>query len=69
VRSHREIAAREGITDDYVNQLLPLAFLAPSIVEAIVSGRQSPHLSTRELMTRLQLPDNWAEQYRLLAVA
>jgi DNA invertase Pin-like site-specific DNA recombinase len=69
VRSHREIAAREGITAEYVNQLLPLAFLAPRIVEAIVSGRQAPHLSTRELMTRLQIPANWADQHRLLAIA
>ena len=69
VLSHREIAAREGITAEYVNQLLPLAFLAPRIVEAIVSGRQAPHLSTRELMTRLELPANWTDQHRLLAVA
>lgn len=67
VRSHREIAARKRIADDYVNQLLPLAFLAPRIVEAIVA-RQSPHLSTRELMTRLDLPANWADQHRLLGV-
>lgn len=67
VRSHREIAAREGIADDYVNQLLPLAFLAPRIVEAIVAG-QSPHLSTRELMTRLDLPASWSDQHRLLGV-
>lgn len=68
MRSHRELAAGEGIADDYVNQLLPLAFLSPRIVEAIVSGRQSPQLSTRELMTRLDLPANWADQYRPLGV-
>jgi hypothetical protein len=68
VQSQREIAAREGITDDYVNQLMPLAFLAPNIVEAIVAGRQPPHLSTKDLMIRLALPDDWAGQHRLLGV-
>jgi hypothetical protein len=69
VRSHREIAAREGITAEYVNQLLPLGFLAPKIVEAIVNGRQPVHLSTHDLMTRLTLPADWAAQHRLLGMA
>jgi site-specific DNA recombinase len=41
-----EIAKREGLHDSYVRRLVPLAFLAPSIVEAICAGRQ-PRTSPR----------------------
>jgi DNA invertase Pin-like site-specific DNA recombinase len=68
VRSNREIAAQEGVAPEYVNQMLPLGFLAPNIIEAILSGRQPAHLSTQDLVTRLNLPANWAEQHRLLGV-
>jgi hypothetical protein len=35
----REIAAREGVNERYVRRLIPLAFLSPRIVEAIIEGR------------------------------
>jgi site-specific DNA recombinase len=38
-----ELAATEGISDRYVSSLLPLAFLAPDIVEAIAAGHQPPN--------------------------
>jgi len=34
------LLAIEGISDRYVSSLLPLAFLAPDIVDAIAAGRQ-----------------------------
>jgi hypothetical protein len=58
----REIAKREGLHDSYVRRLIPLAFLAPSIVEAICEGRQPPDL-TAERLSRARMPYEWAEQY------
>jgi hypothetical protein len=43
VCSVAELAAIEGISDRYVSSLLPLALLAPDIVEAIATGRQPPN--------------------------
>ena len=35
----REIAAREGVNERFVRRLIPLAFLSPTIVQAIAEGR------------------------------
>jgi site-specific DNA recombinase len=44
------IAEQEQMTDGYVSQLLPLAFLAPSIVEQIVSGRHPVDFTANRLI-------------------
>jgi hypothetical protein len=59
------IAKRAGCTERYVRKMLPLAFLAPNIVESILDGRQPPSLTTSELINP-KLPLCWAEQRRLL---
>ncbi len=64
-----EIANREGVDGSYVRRLLPLALLAPEIVEAICDGRQPLELSTEELTRRTELPLEWREQQRLLSSA
>lgn len=38
--STRAIAIEEAVSDPYISQLLPLAFLAPGIIDAILAGRQ-----------------------------
>lgn len=60
------IAAREGSTDRYVSHLLPLAFLAPDIVEAISVGRHPVGLTVEALVRRIDLPLGWNEQKALL---
>lgn len=56
------IAQREGISDRYVSTLMPLAFLAPDIVEAIASRSSAcrPHRRnsdpTHRLVPRLERP-------------
>jgi site-specific DNA recombinase len=63
-----EIAKREGLCDSYVRRLIPLAFLAPAIVEAICSGRQPTDLTAERLTRRARLlPYQWAEQQKALA--
>ncbi|HEY0918050.1 recombinase family protein [Devosia sp.] len=63
-----EIAAAEGLTDGYVSQLLPLAFLSPEIVEGILSGRQPAGLTANRLIWGERLPVRWEEQVELLPV-
>jgi len=60
------IAKREGVDDSYVRRLLPLALLAPEIVEAVCAGRQPLGLSTEALTRRAELPLDWRGQQQLL---
>ena len=64
--SSATIAKTEGISTRYVGQLLPLAFLAPDIVEAILTGTQPVDLTAEMLIKRVDLPLDWAEQRRVL---
>ena len=64
-----EIADDEGLTRSYVTRVLRLAFLAPRITEAILGGRQPPHLTADRLIRSSRLPLAWQEQRRLLGFA
>jgi hypothetical protein len=64
--SLQAIADREGVSARYVSRLLPLAFLAPDIVELILEGRQPAALSVERLTNRLDLPLDWVDQRELL---
>ncbi len=59
------LVARHGVDQGGVSRSLPLAFLAPDIVEAILQGRQPVELTAARLK-RIRLPLSWAEQRRLL---
>jgi SAM-dependent methyltransferase len=52
-----------------VLSLLPLAFLAPEIVEAIAAGRQPPGLTAHCLIRTVDLPIAWTAQKRCSASA
>ncbi len=65
--STKQIAAREGVSDSYVRHLVPLALLAPAIVESICAGRQGVCLSAERLKTQAGVPIEWDAQQRLLA--
>ena len=45
---------------------MPLAFLAPEIVEAILAGTQPAHLTAETLTKHTDLPLSWTEQKTLL---
>jgi site-specific DNA recombinase len=64
--SLQAIADREGITESYIRRLIPLAFLSPGIVEAILEGEQPVELTTAGLTGGIKLPLDWHEQQRLL---
>ena len=61
-----ELAVREQLTRSYVQAHLPLAFLAPSIVGAILEGRQPVDLSLKQLMYRTDLAVSWTTQRQQL---
>ena len=63
-----EIAKREGLRDSYARRLIPLALLAPAIVEAICAGSQPPDLTAEVLTRRAELPIIWDNQQRELGI-
>lgn len=63
------LAVAEGVSRWDVSRHLPLAFLAPDIVEAILDGRQPLGLTVNQLKRSLPLPVEWKDQRRLLGFA
>jgi hypothetical protein len=60
VSNQRAIAAAAGLDERYISRVLPLAFLAPDLTEAILEGKQS---STLDLGRCLKpLPSDWKGQ-------
>jgi hypothetical protein len=53
-----EIAKAESINPSYVSRVLRLTLLSPTIVEAILDGREQPHL--QDLLS--PFPASWDEQ-------
>src|SRR5579864_5738915 len=64
-----ELARREGIDRRSVRRLIPLGFLSPRIVEAIVEGRQPPDLRVIALTRRIDLPCSGLRRNRRLVLA
>lgn len=62
------LASREGVSDRYISSLIPLAFLAPEIVEAIVAGHQPAELTAHRLIRHIDLPIDWSGQKQLLGI-
>jgi site-specific DNA recombinase len=56
--STRQIAAREGLSGSYVRHMVPLALLAPAIVESICTGSHDIWLSAERLKTQAGLPSS-----------
>ena len=60
VTGGRAIGKLENLDERYVSRILPCAFLAPDIVEAILDGRQPEDLTLDKLVARIPL--DWEEQ-------
>ena len=56
----QDIAAAESVTPAYVGRMLKLAYLAPAVLEKLLSARVPPTVSVKELAEVAELP--WAEQ-------
>ena len=64
--SINDIAQQQSVPASEISRLLPLAFLAPDIVEAIMAGRQPTELTARHLKRFDNLPLDWDQQRRVL---
>jgi len=68
-QSVRDLARRHGVDQGDVSRVLPLAFLAPDIVEAIIAGQQPVELTVTALRRGPELPASWGAQRRMLGFA
>ena len=65
-RAATGIAAREGKSERYVRMVLPLAFLAPDIVEIAASHRLPEGWGVSKLLA--DLPASWTGQRSALGL-
>jgi site-specific DNA recombinase len=59
------LAIQTGFDKRYISRIIPLAFLAPDITEAILDGKQHPNLSLEKCVD--EIPFEWALQRTALA--
>ncbi len=55
-----DLSRAEKITASYVSRVLRLAYLSPTIVEAILNGKYPAHLTLKDLME--PFPPEWDRQ-------
>jgi site-specific DNA recombinase len=63
------LAKQEGVSRSYFTRLVRLSYLAPDITQAVLDGRQPPHLTADKLLAHSRLPLAWHEQRMLLGFA
>ena len=60
------LAAREGLQAGYITRVLRLAFLAPDVVDAILTGRVRAEVDAAALTATGAIAERWAEQRAML---
>jgi site-specific DNA recombinase len=60
IPNQRALAKQTGFDERYISRIIPLAFLAPDITEAILEGRQVPDLSLEKCAG--DIPFEWSLQ-------
>jgi site-specific DNA recombinase len=60
ISNQRALAKQTGFDERYISRIIPLAFLAPDITEAILEGRQHPDLSLETCAA--EIPLDWSRQ-------
>jgi DNA invertase Pin-like site-specific DNA recombinase len=65
-KSVHELGKKYKANPADISRILPLAFIAPDIVEAILNGRQPPELTAARLKRMRDLPLDWQQQRRYL---
>lgn len=64
----KDVAKRPGVQPEDIGRVLPLAFLSPRIVEAVLTGQQPADLSARHLARNIEPPMHWEHQGKLLGI-
>jgi site-specific DNA recombinase len=64
ILSEQQIATQEGVNRRYINRLMPLAFLAPDITEAILDGKRHVNLTLDNRAA--EIPSDWARQRKMM---
>jgi len=67
-RTIAQVAAVRCVHRADVSRILPLVFLSPKIVEAILLGRQPADLLARHLARLIDLPLAWQDQEAALSI-
>ena len=62
VTSLTELAERENLPRTYITSMLPLTFLAPDIIEAILDGKQPADLQLDDLLKQAHAHMKWEDQ-------
>ena len=65
ISSIQALADQEECTNGYIRKMLPIAYLAPDITEAIIDGRQ-PETLLLDKLTNTKLPLAWTDQRKHL---
>ena len=60
------LARGQQMTSSYASRVVRLNFLAPKVVEALVTGKQPIDLDAKKLLDLRDLPLSWKEQEKLL---
>jgi hypothetical protein len=60
------LAEREGINPSYLTRILRLAFLAPDLTQAVLTGDRKLAITARQLTLSGAIPADWATQRRLV---
>jgi site-specific DNA recombinase len=65
IPNQRALAKQTGFDERYISRIIPLAFLAPDITEAILDGKQAPDLSLQNCVG--EIPFEWSLRRAALA--
>ena len=65
----KRLAASEGVQAGYITRVLRLAFLAPSVVDAILAGNVLPHVDAAALTATDAISPLWSEQATMIMQA
>jgi len=65
-KSFAQIATQAGVKTDRVRSVIGLAFLAPDIIDRVVTGTLPRHM-TSDYLIKIGVPSEWNAQRKILA--
>lgn len=60
VSTIQDIAVAENVSDRFISRMIRLAYLAPTVLEALVIARRPPAIAISDLIAVVELP--WTDQ-------